>query len=284
MTRAPIVPAKVPAKPIDPSDSQASAASRLAQRMEREGLTARPSPFDAERALLIRHSGTCTLGAGTVPMALLREAAEAGLLHRDGLGRYRPATTQASKVTSAGSVRTIAHETRRDPDGNLIPVAVNLRESPLLWLRRHRDAHGKALIDDDAFAAGERLRADITRAALLPGVTMDWSRFGSSGVTGFGQRQDPHDTAIAARQRVHAAMDVLGHELAGFLIDTCGFLISLQDAERQRGWPARSGKLAMRIALRQLARHYGIDTKQPAHAALEGWRASDARSDMSRWL
>jgi hypothetical protein len=113
---------------------------------------------------------------------------------------------------------------------------------------------------------------------------MDWSRFGSAVETTPNRPQDPHDTALAARQRVRNAMDALDPDLAGFVLDTCGFLISLKDAERQRGWPIRSGKLAMRIALRQLARHYRIDVSQHRTPPARGWRAPDAKADMSRWL
>src|SRR5688572_32173697 len=50
----------------------------------------------------------------------------------------------------------------------------NAAESPLAWLARRKDKDGGRLIDSNQLAAGERLRADFTRAGLTPRVTANW--------------------------------------------------------------------------------------------------------------
>lgn len=45
-------------------------------------------------------------------------------------------------------------------------VLINDSESPLAWLASRKGRDGRALIGQDQFIAGERLRADFTRAHL----------------------------------------------------------------------------------------------------------------------
>jgi len=50
-------------------------------------------------------------------------------------------------------------------------VTVDEAESPLTWLARRRGRSGRALIEAHQLQAGERLRADFTRANLMPRTT-----------------------------------------------------------------------------------------------------------------
>lgn len=137
-------------------------------------------------------------------------------------------------------------------------VIVNDAESPLAWLARRRGRDGRALIAPHQFQAGERLRADFTRAQMMPRTTADWSRPISSERRGpSGGVADFTEATIAARQRVNAALEAVGPEFSGLLIDLCCFLKGLEDLERVRGWPARSAKVVLQLALDRLARHYG---------------------------
>src|SRR5215475_11087252 len=54
-------------------------------------------------------------------------------------------------------------------------VVVDETESPLSWLASRRGRDGRALIEAHQLEAGERLRADFTRANLMPRITSDWS-------------------------------------------------------------------------------------------------------------
>jgi hypothetical protein len=159
-------------------------------------------------------------------------------------------------------------------------VTVDESESPLAWLARRRGRDGRALIETHQLQAGERLRGDFTRAHLMPRTTSNWSNpISSSRRSGGGERAAAMtDTMIAARQRVHSALDSVGPEFAGLLLDICCFLKGLADVEREHAWPARSGKVVLQLALDRLARHYGYaaQTRGAKRAHVRTWLADDA--------
>jgi hypothetical protein len=61
-------------------------------------------------------------------------------------------------------------------------------------------------------------------------------------------------------------------------MDVCCFLRGLEDVERERGWPPRSAKVVLQLALDRLARHYGFasEAQAEADAHIRTWLASDA--------
>jgi hypothetical protein len=158
-------------------------------------------------------------------------------------------------------------------------VTIDESESPLAWLARRRGRNGRALIEPHQFQAGERLRADFTCAHLMPRTTSNWVSPIASERRGGGERSASFtDTMIVARQHVHQALDAAGPEFGGLLLDVCCFLKRLEDIERERGWPPRSAKIVLQLALERLARHYGFaaETRGHSHAAIRTWLADDA--------
>ncbi len=83
---------------------------------------------------------------------------------------------------------------------------------------------------------------------------------------------------IASRQRVRLAMDDPRPEFSGLLMDVCCFLRGLEEVERERGWPPRSAKIVLQLALDRLARHYGLrdEARGKANARVRTWLAADA--------
>jgi hypothetical protein len=169
------------------------------------------------------------------------------------------------------SIHRVATET------GVAQVVVNDSESPLAWLARRKGRDGRAMIDPAQFLAGERLRADFTRAHLTPRITSSWSGIGRTRGASSGAG-DMTEVVIASRQRVRQALDACGPEFAGLLLDVCCFLRGLEDVERERGWPARSAKVVLQLALDRLARHYGLrrEAQGRAHADIRTWLADDA--------
>lgn len=129
-------------------------------------------------------------------------------------------------------------------------VTVNLAESPLSWL------HARGHIDDRLFDAGERLRGDYERAQLAPSITMRWDvvRIKSTGEQGL----TPSERQLAARDRFDGALREAGKGLEDILWRVVCAGETLPVAEKALQWPARSGKLVLRLALDRVADFYRI--------------------------
>ncbi len=159
-------------------------------------------------------------------------------------------------------------------------VLTDEAESPLLWLARRKGRDGSPLISAHQLQAGERLRGDFTRAHMMPRTTSNWeapiSRDRGSGGSGMNFT----DTMIASRQSMNNALQGVGPEFAGLLLDVCCFLKRLEDVERERAWPSRSAKIVLQLALDRLARHYGYaaQARGKASVPLRAWAAPSSES------
>ena len=168
-------------------------------------------------------------------------------------------------------------------EGGRKPALVDETESPLGWLRRRKDKTGQPLIDAAQFEAGERLRRDFHHAGLTPRVTASWDGIPgdrASRRAAPGASTDLRDQTVAAQQRVRYALDALGPDLGDLLVDVCCHLKGLEETEKVKGWPRRSAKLVLQIALKELARHYGLlrsaaEAAQDRSRRLMQWGAAD---------
>ena len=131
-------------------------------------------------------------------------------------------------------------------------VEVDLEESPLAWLMR------RGMVSRRQFDAGEQLRRDYETASLGPRVTMRWDAAAGRAARGVPAALDPTTAQVAAKRRFQAATDAAGPGLVDILWRVVCAGEGLVAAERGLGWPTRSAKLVLGLALDRVASHYGM--------------------------
>jgi hypothetical protein len=208
-----------------------------------------------------------------------------------GTDRYRIAASGIKALRRAKSGQSAHVPGARQTKKAAGQGAASMRAAPegsLAWLRRRKDKDGQALITEPQFSAGERLAADFWHAQLTARVTADWSGIAASRRTrraapGVGVEMGDH--VVAARQRIHRALDAVGPELAGILLDVCCHDVGLEAAGRAQGWPQRAAKVVLQLALTRLARHYGLIAPEPRSGAqrMRHWGSEDYRPDIEAW-
>lgn len=139
----------------------------------------------------------------------------------------------------------------RVPSGRTF--SVNVAESPLSWLR------ARNLVDARQFEAGERLRADYEMASLGPSVTMRWDASPmAKGRRGAPLGIDPTMAQLSAKRRFERAIEGVGRGLSDMLWRIVCAGESLPVAEKAMGWPTRSGRVVLTLALDRLGDAYGL--------------------------
>ena len=130
---------------------------------------------------------------------------------------------------------------------------VNLDESPLSWL------FARGLISARQFDAGEALRRDYEAAALAPSITMGWERLVTGRVDGGSAGGlTPTERQTAARLRFDNAMATLGGGLSDIAWRVLCAGEAIGAAEKGLGWPTRSAKLVLTLALDRLVEYYRV--------------------------
>ena len=147
------------------------------------------------------------------------------------------------ELTSEGPARRRPRKGRRS-------ATVNVAESPLTWL------HARGHLTDRQLAAGEQLRADWERAALAPRVTMRWDPVRVSG--GRDADLSPAERQVAAKARFDGAIAEAGTGLSDILWRVACAGEGVPVAEKALGWPVRSGKLVLGLALDRVAAFYRL--------------------------
>ena len=271
----------------DSAPSMPRQARHLLLALAEEGASARASSIRDGFVEVAKRRGGISVVAASVP-----EAAAVALVNQ-GLAQWQGAANAARLVITpegAATARRISAAQNVDPflaqhsdisrrrvDFAGPVVAVNDSESPVTWLARRKDRQGRPLIESWQESAAERLRRDVEIAQIVPRITSSWAT-PVSGSRRVGESAlDITDMALAARQRVEQALDAVGHDVAGLLLDVCAFLKGLEVVERERRWPPRSAKIVLRMALDSLARHYGLAPNVRHSAATRHWGVADYR-------
>jgi hypothetical protein len=132
-------------------------------------------------------------------------------------------------------------------------VTVNQVESPLGWLYQHGP------LDRRQFDAGEQLRRDWERANLSPCVTMRWdSAPGLARGQARNQGLERTEQQAVAKERFDGAIAAAGSGMADILWRVVCAGEGMRDSETALGWPARAGKLVLKMALDRVASFYRI--------------------------
>lgn len=230
-----------------------------------------------------REDGDYQIGATTLPARLTDEFARHDLvelapcggltlsvagrafvrrnLQKSGLHGAR-GHRQAGKCGDGEAYRLqhqVVHRVQRVIDGKKRMVQINSAESPLGWLAQRKDRRGKPFLAPAQVAAGERLRCDFTVAGMTPRMTPGYDGVPvNAGPGRIFPGLNATEAQVSAKKRFAAAMTGVGPDLCEILLRVCCFLEGIGEAEQRLDWPARSGKVVLRIALDRLAGHYGM--------------------------
>jgi hypothetical protein len=151
--------------------------------------------------------------------------------------------------------RAITDRVVMDGDGRTKMTRGHDANEVLRRLAALRDSDGKPWLAADELAAASRVREDWERSELGLMRGSDWAAPpNASTARGASSAQEAAMAARCdARRRVGEALDRLAPPLRRVVERVCLREQGLEALERSEGWPARSGKLALKLALSQLA-------------------------------
>lgn len=206
---------------------------------------------------------------------------------------YLAEGVQGLRLSEAGAIAIARGAPRRRPalppvGRAAAPQRRMIAESTIARLRRTRGPDGAALISSAEAEAAERLAADFEKGRMGPRVTASYDPAAISdkrrhAAGPFGP--DVTEARAMAQHRVRKALQAAGGDLANVLLDVCCLDRRLEDVEHARGWPQRSGRLVLRIALRALAQHYGIArAREGGQPRSRAWASADFAPTLDAWF
>jgi hypothetical protein len=140
------------------------------------------------------------------------------------------------------------------PDGGVGTVRGHDADATLRRLAALRDAAGAPWLNAAELAAASRLRSDWEAAERGMVRGSDWAAPPMSGTRGGGNGREAALAAHCdAKRRSAEALGRLAPPLRRVVERVCLREEGLEMLERAEAWPARSGKIALKLALAQLA-------------------------------
>ncbi|MEM1376983.1 MAG: DUF6456 domain-containing protein [Pseudomonadota bacterium] len=202
-----------------------------------------------------------------LPKKLIQDLLSDGLISEDRNGFVSLSSEGAAKASRLKNTSTAAssHSAAAGPrmgDG-----------SPLTRLYVPSNP-AKSYLTKQEYHSGERLRIDFEKSHVSKSLGIDWNAIGMPRQSGGFQEYEASDFADNARMRVARALNTVGPELSGVLLDVCCFLKGLEQVEADRQWPRRSAKLLLKVALATLDRHYNPPPQQ-RHTKLSVWHETN---------
>jgi hypothetical protein len=197
----------------------------------------------------------------------VRELHTAGAISACGDGAYRLNETGRARAAREGAApaeafaaqhRPVVDRAVIDAEGDVRLVRGHDADRTLRRLAALCDGAGRAWLNGAELAAAARLKADWEsgECGLVRGS--DWS----APPRGASPRGAGADAALLAhcdaRRRVTDALQKLAPPLRAVVERVCLREEGLEALERAEAWPARSGKLALKLALAQLAASYSV--------------------------
>lgn len=185
------------------------------------------------------------------------------------ISRYRITATGRAELTrqlaedaeTASALVETDRSVERDNPAPSKRMRFSTQENPVAVLARRKGRDGAPFLATDLVAASERLREDFELSQIGPAVTQDWGRFLTAGTSGGAAGGSDSSRPAAAQKRLRAALDALGEGLSEVALRCCCYQEGMVTLEKRLDWPARSGKVVLRIALMKLREHY---QSQPA--------------------
>ncbi|SMH57141.1 hypothetical protein SAMN05661107_3360 [Maritimibacter sp. HL-12] len=172
-----------------------------------------------------------------------RLIAEAESRRASGAGQSDDAAGTPTRLPKARRV-----EPRRRPVG---------ADAPLHVLARRRRTDGSFFLPPELVAAAIRFRESYEIASINGGVTRDWDKLVAGRVSSGRVANGSAPTRrLEAEESLSAAIRALGPDLAESVILAVCHEEGMEEIEDRLEFPARSGKIVLRIALRSLQRHY----------------------------